>query len=140
MQSIPALLPPAVTQRVRQHYALSDETTSLPPGVSERIWDRFHTDALYRKRVTDQAVDLQTHIVTPGSDWGQWPESIEECVIIGFMLGIWLRDYVEELILELPEAILSELETEGIEKGQELEELLIERLIRSKEGNADPTD
>jgi hypothetical protein len=71
------------------------------------------------------------------SGWGEWPSSIEDSLFIGFLLGFWVEQGAEELIIELSGDRLSIVEDHCRRNGFSLEQFLIERIVEGIEGRKD---
>jgi hypothetical protein len=128
-----AVLPPLLVERIHRHYnLLYGEGFSVSNALAE-FCSEFITDVAFRERIQIRAEELQS-IVFDSRDpsWGLWPLDPEECVGIGFFLGLALENSLDEYLADLPEPRLALLEAEVASSGRSLEEMFIEILIESK--------
>ena len=128
-----AVLPPLLVERIHRHYnLLYGEAFSASNALAE-FCSEFITDVAFRERIQTRAEELQS-IVFDSRDpsWGLWPLDPEECVGIGFFLGLALENSLDEYLADLPEPRLALLEAQVTSSGRSLEEIFIEMLIESK--------
>ena len=134
-----AVLPPALVERIHRHYELLYGEGFTASNALAKFCSEFMTDAIFRERIQTKARELQSVVFdSQDSSWGLWPIDPEECVGIGFFLGLVLEASLDEYLADLPEPRLAFLEEEVASSGKSLEEIFIEMLIESKSLAADP--
>jgi len=77
--------------------------------------------------LSQTALAIRDQLETQSGWEADWPEDPQECLMIGAILGLWFERDVDELILEVPEDVLSQLEDECRERCVSLEFLLVDR-------------
>jgi hypothetical protein len=91
------------------------------------IMERIDSDPAARERLNSIASGILEHLISDNPGWGNWPNDVGEAIYVGVLLRIWLGDAVA-------------LEKPGLSKQElsQLEETIIERIRRRKEGE-EPT-
>jgi hypothetical protein len=128
-----AFLPPGIAVLVRAHYGRA----YLGKKAMEGFYKRFNKDGEFHDRVWRKARELMDVIFDDESDsWGDWPTDPQECVGLGFVLGVLFEDCLDEMLLELPEDTLAGLEEKSRSESASLWEIMFDRLTASKTDGA----
>ena len=127
----PLLLPSAIGDRIS---GKTDSDGALPINLSSQLIDKMSNDPVRAERLREQAEAIWDHLASGTSGWGEWPSSIEDSLFIGFLLGHWVEQGAEELIIELSGDRLSILEDHCRQNGLSLEHFLTELIVESIEG------
>jgi hypothetical protein len=136
-----AVLPPVLVERIYRHYDVLYGEGFTSSNALAKFCSEFIADTAFREGIQAKARELQP-IVFDSQDpsWGLWPIDLEECVGIGFFLGLVLEDSIDEYLTDLPESRLAYLEEEVTSSGRSLEEIFLEILIESKSLAAELAD
>jgi hypothetical protein len=135
-----AVLPSLLAGRIRRHYGPVDRSGSIPLRAISKLLNKFETDKTYQGRLRSKARELEL-IVFDGSipDWRDWPADIGDYLLVGSILGTFLRLHLDEVITEMPEPLIDRLETESRAGSHCLEEIFISLLFEAK-ASVDPAD
>jgi hypothetical protein len=89
------------------------------------------------ERVHTLSAELHGVVFDPDRlDWGGWPTNLQEAIMVGFILGIYLEIGIDDLVLKLSEEEMLSVEEQCKERSLSLAELLIDRLLESKESES----
>jgi hypothetical protein len=133
-EPIRAVIPPELSERILSHYGRKAKNGYISRKAMEGFWRRFNEDPGFHERVWSTAMELaETVFDVDNPSWGNWPDSLEECAGVGFILGAIFQEDAESVVIELPEQELAKLETESREESASLCDLLFNRLASYKE-------
>jgi hypothetical protein len=130
----PLLLPSTIGDCISSR---TDSDGALPMNLSSQLIDKISNDPVRAERLVAQAEAIWDHLASGMAGWGQWPSGVEDSLFIGFLLGLWVQQGVEELIVKLSEGRLSVLEDHCRQKGLSVEQFLIEHIVEGIEGRKD---
>ena len=78
---------------------------------------------------------IREHIESGTPGWSEsWPSEMGNCLFVALILGLWLESDAEQTVMGLDREDLEAVEQECRERGLSLEQLLIVRILESKEG------
>jgi hypothetical protein len=133
LERVCAVIPPAIAERIHEHFGELDGNGCVPPTYFKKFWHRFEKDPDFYARMIDQARELEIAVFDIDSpSWGDWPEDLEECAGLGIILGIFLEVYVEAVLPEVPEHVLARAEAACRAQSKSLEDVLVDWLIEGK--------
>jgi hypothetical protein len=113
-------LPPAVCAVLGPRI---DATGILPPNLVWGLVARIYADPITCERLHERAQGVLVHLLSDEPGWGNWPKDAGEALYIAVILGMWLEDAIAA---EKPGLTKQEL--------SQLEESVIERIVKCKDG------
>jgi hypothetical protein len=127
------IVPPELSARIQSECGRPVLKGLLPHRAAQPIFHRYNHEPAFCERVHAMARKLHDIIFSDSPEWGIWPTDLQEIIAVGFILGIYLEGAVDEMLLGLSEEELSFVEEQCREESLSLNELIIERLLESKQ-------
>ena len=130
-----AVLPPALSHRIRAHYAKRIRNGNISQKALEPFWSRFFGDEDFCERIMSDCDELADVIFDPDDPhWGIWPVlDLEECFGLSLILGIIFEQCAERIIVDLPEEFVTRIEAKSRAESRGLCDLLFDELTAQKE-------
>jgi hypothetical protein len=130
-----AVLPPALSDRIRAHYAKRMRNGNISQKALEPFWRSFMDDEDFCVRIMRNCDELAEVIFDPDiPNWGIWPVlDLEQCFGLSLILGIIFEQCAEKIIVDLPEEFVTRIEARSREESLSLCALLLDELTERKE-------
>jgi hypothetical protein len=136
MPTIWPIIPPSVSAAFSDR---ADENNLISARVLDKQHRRMGRDAVYKNRLFETALVIRERMEVE-LGWGDWPDDPRECLMIGTILGLWVERDISEIILEVPEEVMTELEDECRKRCISLEFLIVDRMNACRDAGVDPAD
>jgi hypothetical protein len=120
------LLPPAIHNRIKSESPLSS-------GCLRQAIQQVQANPARTVELRETADRIIAHLRFFPAGWGEWPQSLGECLYIGAVLGTWVTRDIDQQLLAMPEEQLAFLEERCLAGGIELEQCLLNLLIEARE-------
>ena len=107
-RAYPLVVPPELSARIQSECGRKVRNGLIPHRAVKPVLHRFMNEPSFCERVHAISRELHDVVFDPDSrEWGTWPTDLQEIIAVGFVVGVYLENGIDEMLLRLSEEELS---------------------------------